>query len=162
MRRDAPPPDPYTYGLAALGRRELTERQLRDRLKRRGCAAEDIDSAIARLRRESLLDDGRAARAFARTEALIKRRGPLRIQRTLEGMGLDRDTARAATADGFEEQSVAAALEAALTRRLRGPIADNQQAQRLIAYLVRQGFELSDAVAAVRRRRRDDDDDEPA
>ena len=34
MPRDAEPPDPYLYGLAALGRRELTERQLRERLRR--------------------------------------------------------------------------------------------------------------------------------
>ena len=159
MRRDAPPPDPYTYSLAALGRRELTERQLRDRLKRRGCTADDIDAAIVRLRRESLLDDGRAARAFARTEARIKRRGPLRIQRSLEVMGVDREAARAATAEGFEEQTVAAALEAALARRVRGPITDDRHAQRLVGYLVRQGFDLSEAVAAVKRRRRAEDED---
>ena len=156
MRRDAPPPDPYTYGLAALGRRELTERQLRARLARRGCAEEAIDAAIARLQRESLLDDGRAARAFARTEVRIKRRGPLRIQRALEAMGLDREAARAATAYGFEDQPVADALQAALSRRLRGPLVDDAQAQRLIGYLVRQGFDLGEAIAAVRARRRAD------
>lgn len=158
MRKDAPPPDPYTYSLAALGRRELTERQVRARLVRRGCVADDIDAAIARLRREGLLDDQRAARAFARTEARVKRRGPLRIQRTLETMGIDRETARTATAEGFEEQSVEAALEAALARRLRGPIADDRHAQRLVGYLVRQGFDLSAAVAAVRRHRREGED----
>lgn len=153
MRKDAPPPDPYTFSLAALGRRELTERQLRSRLARRGCAAEAIDAAMARLRQERLLDDARAAQAFARTEARVKRRGPLRIQRTLETMGIDRETARSATAAGFEDQSVAAALDAALSRRLRGPIADAPHARRLVAYLVRQGFDVQDAVAAVRRRR---------
>ena len=158
MRDDRPPPDPYTYSLAALGRRELTERQLRARLGRRRCLPGDVDEAMARLRREGLLDDQRAARAFARTEARIKRRGPLRIQRTLETMGIDRETARTATAEGFEEQSVDAALEAALARRLRGPIVDDRHAQRLVGYLVRQGFDLSAAFAAVRRHRREDED----
>ena len=153
MPRDATPPDPYSYGLAALGRRELTERQLRERLARRGCDAADVDAAIERLRREQVLDDRRAARAFARTEVRIKRRGPQRIRRTLEVMGLDRAEAESATAEGFEEQTVAATLEAALDRRLRGAVADDRHAQRLIAYLVRQGFDLGDAVAAVRRRR---------
>jgi regulatory protein len=153
MQRPSDPPDPYAYGLAALGRRELTERQLRMRLVRRGCAAEAIDAAIARLIHERVLDDRRAARAFARTEANIKHRGPLRIRRSLETMGVDRDTAREATHEGFEERPVEEALEAALQRKARGPIADDKQAQRIVAYLVRQGFELSAAVAAVRKRR---------
>ncbi len=153
MPRDVVPPDPYTYGLAALGRRELTERQLRERLARRGCTGESVDAAIARLKREQVLDDVRAARAFARTEARVKQRGPLRIRRALESMGIDRQAAREATDDGYEDRPVAEALERALDRRLRGPVADDRHAQRLIAYLVRQGFELADAVEAVRKRR---------
>jgi regulatory protein len=153
MPRDVVPPDPYTYGLAALGRRELTERQLRARLLRRGCAVEAIDAAIVRLKREQALDDRRAARAFARTEARVKRRGPLRIQHALESMGLDRQAAREATEEGFEERPVQDALEDALGRKLRGPVSDDRHAQRLVAYLVRQGFDVSASVAAVRKRR---------
>lgn len=153
MRRPVEPPDPYSYALTALRRRELTERQLRERLTRRGCDADSIDAAIARLTRERILDDRRAARAFARTEAHVKHRGPLRIRRALETMGLDRDAAREAAEQGFEEQSVELTLEAALQRKARGPILDDRQAQRLVAYLVRQGFDLTAAIAAVRRRR---------
>jgi regulatory protein len=152
MPRDEAPPDPYVYGLAALGRRELTEQQLRARLVRRGCDSADIDAAIARLRRDGVLDDQRAALAFARTEARIKHRGPLRIQRALEMMGIDRQAARHATDEGFEERPVDEALEIALQRKARTPISDDRQAQRLVAYLVRQGFELSAAIAAVRKR----------
>lgn len=157
MPREVIPPEPYVYGLAALGRRELTERQLRERLVRRGCASADVDAAITRLKRDRILDDQRAARAFVRTEARIKHRGPLRIRRTLETMGLDRQSARSATDEGFEDRPVAEALEAALQRKLRGPIADDRQAQRLVGYLVRQGFDLSESLAAVRKRRRPDD-----
>ena len=156
MPREVMPSDPYVYGLTALGRRELTERQLRSRLLRRGCSADDIDTAIARLKREGVLDNQRAALAFARTEARIKHRGPLRIQRALETMGIDRQAARRATYEGFEERPVDEALEAALQRKLRGPIVDDRHAQRLVAYLVRQGFDLTAAIAAVRRRRTSD------
>ena len=158
MAREIAPPDPYVYGLAALGRRELTERQLRTRLLRRGCQADEIDAAIARLKRERVLDDSRAALAFARTEARIKHRGPLRIQRTLETMGIDRQAARRATDEGFEERPVDEALDAALRRKLRGPITDDRHAQRLVAYLVRQGFDLSAALAAIRKIRKPDDE----
>ena len=157
MPREVVPPDPYTYGLAALGRRELTERQLRTRLVRRGCAGDDIDAAITRLKRERVLDDQRTARAFARTAARVKHRGPLRIQRALETMGVDRQTARNAIDEGFEDRTVDESLEAALARKLRGPIADDRHAQRLVAYLVRQGFELSASVEAVKKRRQGDE-----
>ncbi len=110
-----------------------------------------------RLKRERVLDDQRAARAFARTEARVKHRGPLRIRRSLETMGVDRPTARIATDEGFEDRSVDEALEAALGRKLRGPVSDDRHAQRLVAYLVRQGFDLSAAIAAVRQRRDGDD-----
>ena len=156
MPRETDPPDPYTHGVAALGRRELTERQLRARLERRGCLADDIDDAIARLKGQRLLDDTRAARAFARTEARVKRRGPRRIQQALESMGVDRATARDATEEGFADRSVQQALEDALQRRVRTPIVDDRHAQRLVAYLVRQGFDMSDAVAAVKKRRQAD------
>jgi regulatory protein len=156
MRRhpvDRDPPDPYTYGLHALGRRELTARQLRDRLRRRGCDDAAIDAALDRLRREGALDDARAARAYARTEVAVKRRGPERIRRALHAMGVDEDAASNALASGFADHPAEDVLEAALARRLRGPVTDRAHEQRLIAYLVRQGFEVAAAAAAVRRHR---------
>lgn len=149
----ADPPDPYTYALAALGRRELTTQQLRQRLRRRGCDAAAIDAALERLQREGALDDRRAARAFARTEVAIKRRGPQRIARAMDALGVDREAARAALDEAYADRSVDEVLQAALDRRLHGPILDDRHAQRLIGYLVRQGFDLSAAVAAVRQRR---------
>jgi regulatory protein len=142
------------YALAALGRRELTTRQLRERLLRRGCEVAAIDSALERLAREGALDDTRAARAFARTEVIVKRRGPQRIARAMETLGVDRDTARAAMDEAFGDRPVGEVLEQALTKKLRGPIHDDRHAQRLIGYLVRQGFDVSAAVAAVRAKRR--------
>jgi SOS response regulatory protein OraA/RecX len=71
-------------------------------------------------------------------------------------MGVDKETARSATDEGFEERSVDEALEAALARKLRGPVLDDRHAQRLVGYLVRQGFDLSDALAAIRKRQRAD------
>jgi regulatory protein len=150
-KRQAPPA--YAWALQALGRRELTSEQLRQRLARRGCDPADIDTALDRLRRERALDDGRAARAFARTEVTIKRRGPQRIARAMEAMGVDRETARAALDETFAERPVDDVLQQALDRRLRGPIVDDRHAQRLIGYLVRQGFDIGAAVAAVRNRR---------
>jgi len=152
--RTRPPPDPYRYGLEALGRRELTAGQLRDRLRRRGCAPDDIDAALERLRKTGALDDARAARAYVRTEVVVKRRGPERIRRALRAMGVESSAAEEAVTSGYADRSTDDVLEAALSRRLRGPIVDRAHEQRLISHLVRQGFELDRAVDAVRRRAR--------
>jgi regulatory protein len=153
VRAERPPPDPYTYGLHALSRRELTSKQLRDRMQRRGCDMEAAEAAIARLTREGALDDVRAARAFARTEVIVKRRGPERIRRAMDAMGVDRDAAREAIDESFAERPLEEVLELALARKLRGPVTDVHHEHRLIAYLVRQGFDVGAAAAAVRRRR---------
>ena len=53
----------YVAGLKMLGQRELSEAQVRTRLARKEFDSEDIDSAVARLRRERALDDRRTALA---------------------------------------------------------------------------------------------------
>ncbi len=68
---------PYIDSLKMLGRRELSEAQIRQRLLRKGHEADAVEEAIARLKVERALDDTRVAAAIARTETGIKRRGKL-------------------------------------------------------------------------------------
>jgi regulatory protein len=150
-------PSAYAEGLRLLARRELSEAQLRDRLTRKAFERQDIDEAVARLRRTGALDDLRVAAAAARTEALVKRRGRIRIQRHLAGLGIASDTITRALDEVFSAVDDAALIEAALARRLRGPgapIDDAAHFRRLHQYLVRQGFEPSTVTALLRRRSR--------
>jgi regulatory protein len=137
-----------------LGQRELSEAQLRTRLRRRGCEAEAIELAIDRLKRDRTLDDGRVARAAARLEAGIRRRGPARVRQRLQSMGLAADLIRQAMAETFEDVDQAAMLEDALTRRLRGKAPgdlDDKARARLVRGLVGQGFPLGEVLRRVRR-----------
>ncbi|MGE5244535.1 MAG: regulatory protein RecX [Betaproteobacteria bacterium] len=145
----------YLDALKMLGRRELSERQLRERLARKEHAPEDVDAAVDRLRAERALDDNRVAEAIARTEATVRRRGRLRAVRQIESAGIDRDTARRAADGIFESVDASALLEAALAKRLRGreAIADDREFQRLYRYLVGQGFESDQVVRALKSRR---------
>lgn len=133
-----------------LARRELSERQVRQRLARKGHDPDLIDDAIARLRAERALDDARVAEAIARTETAIKRRGRLRVRMQIERAGIARDVARHAVDEVFGGLDDAALIEASLNRRLRSGqrIEDDRQFQRLYRYLVAQGFE-PDRVLAV-------------
>ncbi len=84
-----------------LGRRELSEAQIRQRLARRGHDPEAIDAAVARLLEERAIDDARVAGAIARTETGIRKRGRLRVRRKIESAGISPATARRAVDEVF-------------------------------------------------------------
>ena len=138
-----------------LGRRELSESQIRQRLARKGHAEEDVEAAVARLKDERAIDDSRVAAAIARTETAVKRRGKLRVRRQIEKAGIAPDVARQALDAVFDEVDDDALLQAALGRRLRGDrvIEDDREFQRLYRYLMVQGFESDRVLHALRARR---------
>jgi len=144
----------YVAGLALLARRELAEAQLRTRLARRKFDDDDIDAAVARLRRERALDDRRTALACARTEVRLKHRGRARVVRQIEALGIARDLAREAVAEVFAEVDETELLEQALTRRLRAGAALTDPAvfRRMHRYLLGQGFDPGHVTALLRHR----------
>jgi len=147
----------FAEGLRLLARRELSEAQIRERLARKAFEPPLIDDAIDRLRRTGAIDDSRVAVAAARTEALVKRRGRLRVQRQLAAIGIAPDVAARAVEEVFAAVDEPALIEQALARRLRGPkarIADAAHFRRLHQYLVRQGFQPEAITALLRRRSR--------
>jgi len=136
-----------------LGLRELSEAQLRTRLARRGCDPDAIDQALDRLKRDRTLDDGRVARAAARLEAGVRRRGPARVRQRLQAMGLASDLIQQAVAEAFEEVDESALLDTAFERRLRGRALaelDDKARARLVRGLVGQGFSLGAVLKRVR------------
>jgi regulatory protein len=149
------PSKAYITGLKLLATRELSEAQLRLRLARRGHEADDIESAIARLKTDRSLDDERTAAAIARTEAHLRHRGMLRVRRKVEAAGIAPGLARRVTEDVFQEIDADALMARAIDKRLRGrtAITDDRELQRLYRYLVGQGFEPDRVVTALRSRR---------
>ena len=133
----------YVDGLKLLGRRELSEKQIRERLKRKEYSDDDIDAAVARLREERAIDDARVAGAIARTETSIRRRGKLRVQLQIQRAGIDKATAKAAVDEAFGDIDDEALIEASLQKRLRGRdrIENDREYARLYRYLLAQGFE---------------------
>jgi regulatory protein len=147
-------PSAYLDGLKLLARRELSVAGLRARLEDREHPSEEIDAAIAHLLETGALDDGRVARAHARTAVTVKGRGRLRVVRELAGMGIARDVAAEAAAEVFGELDERTLIERALQRKLRvrTRIADAAEHARLYQYLMRQGFTPAGVVAALRKR----------
>ena len=148
----------YVDGLKMLARRELSEKQVRERLARKGHEGDAIDEAIARLRAERALDDTRVAEAIARTETSIHRRGRLRVQMHIQRAGIDKTIAKRAVDDVLGAMDHDALIEASLQKRLRGrlTIADEREFRRLYRYLAGQGFESDRIVKLLSARRRKD------
>ena len=152
-QRPKPGATAYVDGLRMLGRRELSEAQIRQRLARKGHEPDEVDAAVDRLRSERAIDDARVAEAIAHTETTVRRRGKLRVRRQIEQAGIAPATARSAIDSVFGTIDDAALLEAALAKRLRGRdrIADEREFRRLFRYLVAQGFEPDRVMTALRK-----------
>src|SRR5438034_2531954 len=103
----------YVDGLRMLGRRELSEAQIRQRLARKGHEPDEVDAAVDRLRSERAIDDARVAEAIAHTETTVRRRGKLRVRRQIEQAGIAPATARSAIDSVFGTIDDPARLEAA-------------------------------------------------
>ena len=145
----------YTDALKLLGRRELSEARLRQRLTRRKHGPDAIDAAVDRLREEGSVDDARVAEAIARTQTTLRKRGKLRVRLEIERAGVPSATARRVVDEVFADLDADTLLETALAKRLRPgqDIADDRVFNRLYRYLVGQGFDPDRVMALLRTRR---------
>jgi len=138
--------------LSWLSRRELTEQQIRQRLARRGTDPDTIEHTAERLRGVRAIDDARVAAAYARTASAIKGRGRNRIARELAQMGIEHDAARDALDAVVSPDVEQERLDKALARKVRGvDLDDRSQRQKVVAGLMRQGFDLDAIRLALRR-----------
>ena len=145
--------DAYLTALRLLAARELSERQIRERLARRAFEPEDIDEAVARLTRDGTLNDRRVAIAAARIEATIRHRGRARVLQRVRQLGIDGLVAESAVNVVFADVDERALLERALERRLRGQAIselDERARARLIRGLAAQGFGLDVILRRLR------------
>jgi regulatory protein len=143
----------FTDALQLLARRELSEKELRDRLIDRGHPADEINRVVEHLLETKSLDDARVARAYARTAADVKGRGRLRVMRELSAMGIGREVANEALAEVFADVDERALIAKALQKKMRGRprIANAAEHARLYQFLMRQGFTPAGIAAALRK-----------
>jgi len=146
----------YVDALQLLARREVSVRQMRERLRDRDHTEEDVERAIALLIENRALDDRRVAGAYVRTALEVKGRGRLRIQRELQAMGIDAEVAKEALAEAFGAVDERAMVARALKKKLRGKTKITTPAEyaRVYQFLMRQGFSPAAVTAALRPYRR--------
>ena len=150
-------PDAYIVALTLLSARELSESQIRARLKRREIPDSEADDAISRLKRDGTLNDRRVALAIARMESSIKHRGRTRVLQKIRQAGIDGDIAEDAVREVFEEVNEGDLLDRAMERRLRGTAIadlDERGRARIARGLAGQGFSLDAIFKRLGNKRR--------
>ena len=146
--------DAYTLALTLLSARELSEVQLRARLRRRKCEPEDIEQAISRLKADRTLNDRRVALAIARMESSIKHRGRARVIQKIRQAGIDSDVADEAVREVFQDVDENELLDQAVERKLRGKSVkqlDDKARARIVRALVGQGYSLGAVMKRLRK-----------
>ena len=133
----------HRAALRALARRAHARFDLRRRLLQKQHPAAAVDGALARLSAAGLLDDTRFADDYAAVKAR-RGRGPARLIADLLAQGVDRRVAeeavRAALAsEGVDPALAVRTLAAKRARQLAG-LPPAVRKRRLVAFLVRRGF----------------------
>ena len=143
----------FRTAVGALELRAYARTDLGRRLMRKGHPRDAVADALARADALGLLDDAAFARNYVQTRA-ARGRGPMRLQRDLQAMGVARvEVDRAIAAhwpEGTEDLEMPVALAARRARQLAG-LAPPVRRRRLLAYLARRGFTGRTALAAVTR-----------
>ena len=136
-------------GYRYLGHRDRTVLEMRRHLEAKRVEPDTIDAALAEFAHLGNLDDARFARLFAEDRRTLDGWGGERIARRLAQLGVDPELVAQVTAQDPEEELDAAI--AVLRRRLAAPPEDDRGRDRALGLLVRRGYDLDTAYAAVRR-----------
>jgi regulatory protein len=145
-----PPPPAYQAALRRLARRDQSVAELRRGLLQRGHEADEVEVAIARLRRGGYLDDAGYAERFARSRMANQGHGRLRVRQDLRLRGVERRTVDAGIAGALLEVDEKEVVDGLARRywRQHASVEPTRRLPRLWAFLVRRGF----AAGVVRDR----------
>ena len=135
--------------LRLLSYRPRSERELRDRLVRKGFGRAAIDETLGRLRGLGYLDDAAFARFWTETRQLSRPRSRRLLASELRRRGVAQSTAEEATAD-ISDEEVAYQAASRRLRALRG-LEYHRFRERLGRFLTSRGFSYDVARHIIER-----------
>lgn len=133
----------WNTALALLSRRARTERELRERLRKKGFADAPIDAVVRRLRELELIDDAQFARQWIATRQHLRPRGALALRQELRAHGLAPQIVEQALSeqiDAESERHACARVARSVLRRYAGEADWPSFQRKLGSYLLRRGF----------------------
>lgn len=144
--------DPIYQAQAILARRDHTEHEVRTKLGRKGFIEQQVDEAVAWLKRHKLLNDERFAQVFVESTLIMKPVGPRWFIHKLRQKGVRAEFIEPAVygvIDDAKEAELAMEAGQAWRRRQGERPLDRRDRDRLMRFLVSRGFSYEAAVAVV-------------
>jgi regulatory protein len=156
--------DCYLAALRILNYRFNSSSELKRKLTAKKFDRKLVDETIVRLREEKWLDDERFASAYVRTR-MMKKVGPLKIERELHAVGVDDETTRRVLRENGDDDRDLDDLNAICDKRkrllLRRHGADYLETpegkNNLAVYLLNQGYDAALVQRVVKETRVVDD-----
>ena len=146
-----------SYALTLLRYRGRSEKELRDRLSKKGYQQEDIDAAVVNLRDSGFLDDEALAENLKRQAMTNKLLGFDGARRFMQQRGIPRTVIDQVLA--YDEETELLNIERLIDKKQR-TIAKYPEARRtrsLIGFLMRKGYSLPIIRKALKNRYRDEE-----
>ena len=135
----------YGQALGLIARRKRSEWEIRDYLKRKEYEPELIESLVERLYKSRWLDDAAFAQMWVENRRLLKSTSARRIAQELKAKRVSDDViAHALAQDETDENDVLRDLVERKQKQTR-----YQDPQKLMAYLIRQGYNYADVKQAI-------------
>jgi regulatory protein len=131
-----------------LGYRQRSERELSERLRKKGFGKKTVEEVLVRLRELGYVDDGEFARTLRRKAEGEKLLGAAGARRYLRRMGIPADTAGEAL-EGYDEAEAAGRLVRKKLGSMRG-VPETARKRRLAGYLKRRGYSTRTVLRALR------------
>ena len=139
------------FALKLLAAKPRSRAELRERLDEK-CDDDAIAQVISRLEELGYVNDEQFAASFAAARIATRPLGRVRLRRDLQRRKVSGEVAENAMNKAYEETNEETLIEMAIAKRLRTrrEPRTRQDAQKLFAYLLRQGFGYDLVLRKVR------------
>lgn len=136
----------YMRSLDMLSRRARSEWELRDYLRRKDYEPDVIDQIINRLKKSQYIDDYIFARAWVDNRRLLKATSKRKLSQELKQKRVEQSVIDEVLEEDDTDE-LAVIRELIVKKRTQSRYQDDQ---KLIAYLLRQGFSYGDVKEAIK------------
>lgn len=140
------------YAVKLLSVKDRTERELRERLEKKGYSAEEIDDAVAVMTEYNYIDDRSYAEKYVSDGINLRGHGFGRIKTELLRRGVSREIADEVIENAKQtaELDPKERIEETLEHRFSGADLGNpKERNRIFGYFARRGFSPRDIWAAI-------------
>lgn len=137
----------WYQAISQIARRQRSEWEVQDYLKRKGYSPETIEYVVNKLSKQGYLNDANFAEAWVRNRRLLKHTSQRKLWQELKQKRVADDVINQVLAN--DETDETQVLQELIERKKQQSRYQDQQ--KLIAYLLRQGFnyqEIKDALKA--------------